>query len=219
MDVTSPNPYLHDFENIALEHTRDVYDQNANVQLFEKKIYSTSNDTSIVLTQRYNDSISAYEDWQRSVTVVDSKGQRIYGGSEEWDGTMWQNLSGFKTQRTYNGNKETETESQQFNSLTKQYENYSKAKYKFTRPIGLQELNFNWSIGPNPANNRLNIEVAEGADLTISVYDMQGRAVIGTTRFSSSGVMDLSQLPVGTYVLEVKGENNTRQILKQLISR
>lgn len=219
IDVTHPNPYLHDFEGNASESTHDVYDANANLQLFEKKLYSTKNDTSIVLTQRYNDSLSMYEDYQRSTVVNDVKDQRILGEIEIWNGTLWEINSGFKTQRTYNGNKETENVSQQYNSITKQYENYTKSLYKFTRPIGLGELDFNWSIGPNPASDRLNVKLLDGAIITLTFYDLHGKLIISATNFQNSGWMDLSRLAPGTYMIEVRSDNNAHQILKQVISR
>lgn len=76
--------------------------------------------------------------------------------------------------------------------------------------LGMQELSvFGITIGPNPANDYLQINSERSlVNTTISLIDMQGKAV--KTTFANSGnsqVINTADLSSGVYILQLKGDD------------
>ncbi len=70
---------------------------------------------------------------------------------------------------------------------------------------------------PNPANNTIQLaSYLIGSSITISVFDMQGRSVISNV---NSDRMDVSQIPVGVYLIQIDGNDGTRHTDRLFISR
>jgi hypothetical protein len=65
---------------------------------------------------------------------------------------------------------------------------------------------------PNPAQTQLNIEYDLRANAAVALYDVMGRQVAATNLNGLNGTetLDLSQVPAGTYVMVVTGENGVR---------
>ncbi|MBP8792394.1 MAG: leucine-rich repeat protein [Lutibacter sp.] len=74
-----------------------------------------------------------------------------------------------------------------------------------------QELN--WSFYPNPTSNVVIIKNTQEIILDITVYDVNGRALLSTT----NPQVDISNLTTGVYVFKVKTENNefTKRVIKK----
>jgi hypothetical protein len=62
------------------------------------------------------------------------------------------------------------------------------------------------AVYPNPANDRLNIRNAEGADLT--VIDVLGRSILKVNNIPENMVLNISSLVTGTYMLKMKRNND-----------
>ena len=76
------------------------------------------------------------------------------------------------------------------------------------------------SIYPNPTEGSLRVDfenLPEDSQSTISVYDMNGRAILNMKHLSSTNLVDLTHQPSGTYLLIISiGDNNTRwKVMKQ----
>jgi hypothetical protein len=66
-------------------------------------------------------------------------------------------------------------------------------------------------IKPNPARDKISIELTDNADFTaIKFYDIMGRVVDITTSFVMNNILDidLSHIPQGIYTIQVKGGSN-----------
>lgn len=83
-------------------------------------------------------------------------------------------------------------------------------------PIGISEIfRLDVDIYPNPAQNKLNIEssIAIEEDIQIILWTLNGSKLISHKMISGSKMisLDMSRLPSGTYMLELKNEKYTEQ--------
>ena len=87
--------------------------------------------------------------------------------------------------------------------------NYGEGEEVFFRTIGSLSVNDNnlqnVIIYPNPTNTILNIENAENS--TIEVYDLLGRVVLFENNISTNNQLNVSNLPIGTYLIKIKNNN------------
>lgn len=217
VDPAHPNPYLMHFEDNPGVSTKDIYDQNGNIQLFETKTHVNSNDSNMVITRRYNDTTSRYELFQRNLRVTDQKGESTLGVTQEWKNGVWATLYGFSSANMYNGNKLTERDQHQFNSMTNQFDKYFKSVYKFTRPIGLVELDFGIAIMPNPASDFVEITFGETKFSNFQMMDLQGRVVLKNPLQADLNRIDISEIPGGSYLLLFTNEQGERYQHQQVI--
>lgn len=76
--------------------------------------------------------------------------------------------------------------------------------------------NETWNVFPNPANEVLNVNVSTMNDnkLFVNVLDLSGRSVMQETAETAAFELNVSQLPVGMYILTVKNGNelNTKKV-------
>ncbi len=82
--------------------------------------------------------------------------------------------------------------------------------------VGVEEQDLiNFSVYPNPTAGETNIMFSEGGAYTIDVMDMVGNRVLSmdeTVNTNETIEMDLSDLPTGVYLVNVKGENSDKTI-------
>jgi uncharacterized repeat protein (TIGR01451 family) len=79
--------------------------------------------------------------------------------------------------------------------------------------IAEQEMGFNADIIPNPASGLVTIRMEEENDYQVQTID--GRIVTTTQMVGTSGVMDISSLSKGIYLVRIK--SGTRVAVKKLI--
>ena len=73
------------------------------------------------------------------------------------------------------------------------------------------------AVYPNPASEELHIDMPfDGLATDITLYNMQGQAVMQTTTTENSNVMNVSELPEGVYLLDVN-VNGSRKNFKLTI--
>lgn len=73
------------------------------------------------------------------------------------------------------------------------------------------------AVYPNPASEELHIDMPfDGLATDITLYNMQGQAVMQTTTTENSNVMNVSELPEGVYLLDVNA-NGSRKNFKLTI--
>jgi len=79
-----------------------------------------------------------------------------------------------------------------------------------------QFLEDNISIYPNPVKERLHVDASNVVIQKISVYDLQGRAIVNFDNFNS-GNLDLSSLSKGVYILDVQTRQGSlrQKLIKQ----
>ena len=73
-----------------------------------------------------------------------------------------------------------------------------------------------FKVFPNPADNTLNVELAKGVNGTLTLFDMNGKAVLSQAVSGSSVQMDISSLSAGNYVLRLV-ENGKASVGVQVI--
>jgi len=87
--------------------------------------------------------------------------------------------------------------------------NYGEGEEVFFRTIGSLSVNDNnlqnVIIYPNPTNTILNIENAENS--SIEVYDLLGRVVLFENNISINNQLNVSNLPIGTYLIKITNNN------------
>lgn len=76
--------------------------------------------------------------------------------------------------------------------------------------------NDTWNVFPNPATDVLNVSVSSMNDnkLFVNVLDLSGRSIMQETAETTDFELNVSQLPVGMYILTVKNGNelNTKKV-------
>jgi len=81
-----------------------------------------------------------------------------------------------------------------------------------TNPIHVNQVAGNdlaAKMYPNPAVNELNIELADNHVKTVIVYDAAGKLVMQVQVDSKLVKLNTATLPVGTYFLQLKGDNKS----------
>lgn len=76
------------------------------------------------------------------------------------------------------------------------------------------------SLFPNPTEGSLQVNlenIPEDQQSIISVFDMNGKAILKKTHLSSTNLIDLTHQPSGTYIMIITiGDNTTRwKVMKQ----
>ncbi len=88
------------------------------------------------------------------------------------------------------------------------------AKYNFP-DVGLNEpkiKNAELKIYPNPANDKINIELSEefyNEDLIINVIDATGSEFLTLMQMNAEKQLDINNLPAGIYLLKIKSRSQT----------
>ena len=86
------------------------------------------------------------------------------------------------------------------------------ARYTFFNPVNVEEISARVALEafPNPANEIVYVPASEwsnGAELTVELFDMQGRSVMRQVQLAQSLIgIDLSGLPAGMYQLTMSAE-------------
>ena len=70
------------------------------------------------------------------------------------------------------------------------------------------------NIYPNPAQDVINIVVEGQLDIMVSLFDLEGKLVQSAT---NSNRLNVSQLPGGTYILEVTDLKTNQSVIERII--
>ncbi len=83
--------------------------------------------------------------------------------------------------------------------------------------IGVIENNSFVNVFPNPTNGLINIDIKNIADSELSLYSLSGQQMFAKSISTANTVqqIDMSYLPKGTYILQIKNEKNN--IIKKLV--
>ena len=74
------------------------------------------------------------------------------------------------------------------------------------------------SIGPNPSNNYIKIDLNTSDAVLIQVFNLGGKLVLNNKEYFSKELIDISHLRGGVYLVKVtnkEGGNTTRKIVKK----
>lgn len=83
--------------------------------------------------------------------------------------------------------------------------------------VSVNELKHeSFSLYPNPVRDKIHLHSNSGQALQVSVFDASGKCVVHPDAFSE-GILDVSELPTGLYLLVVLDENGERVVRKVLI--
>lgn len=73
--------------------------------------------------------------------------------------------------------------------------------------------NIEVKIAPNPTKGKLTVwiqQLPENTPVALGIYNPNGQLIIGTTEYSNSIDLDISDSPIGTYFLRIQiGDYNT----------
>jgi hypothetical protein len=90
--------------------------------------------------------------------------------------------------------------------------------YEISTTIGIEvtEINLELVAYPNPTNNALTLNIGNynNEKLTYQLYDMQGKLLISKQVFNNSTKIDMQNLPVSTYLLNVLDNNSLIKTFK-----
>jgi len=81
---------------------------------------------------------------------------------------------------------------------------------------GIQQISGNQEqikVYPNPNNGEFTVELNNGAEKTLELFDLSGRLVMAGTSHEDSAAITISQLANGVYHLKVRS-NNSVQVIK-----
>ncbi|OAD90711.1 hypothetical protein A7A78_05440 [Aequorivita soesokkakensis] len=83
-----------------------------------------------------------------------------------------------------------------------------------TPSLGVSDnSNSNFSIYPNPANGKVNINTSIAGEKQVVVYDLLGKQVINTT---TNGELNISALKSGVYLVSIT-QNETTATVKLVV--
>jgi hypothetical protein len=81
--------------------------------------------------------------------------------------------------------------------------------------VGLEELETEVSIYPNPATSQITVRVDEAVQgMNYIVTNVFGQQVMSGNLLNSASILDISFLPKGMYVLTIEGTNVREKIIK-----
>lgn len=81
--------------------------------------------------------------------------------------------------------------------------------------IAEQEMGFNADIVPNPASGMVTVRMEEENDYQVQITTVDGRMITTTKMVGTSGVMDISSLSKGIYLVRIT--SGTKSIVRKLI--
>lgn len=77
-----------------------------------------------------------------------------------------------------------------------------------------EENSFEANIYPNPTTDIISIKLSENMEFTAKFFNLSGQIVLSTTNQS---IIEVSALPKGVYLLEIKGLNSNKKIVKKIV--
>lgn len=81
----------------------------------------------------------------------------------------------------------------------------------------MAELNFN--VFPNPANDQIQMSIRQGVDLmSVKIMDITGKIVVLEEGARLPKTLDVSDIPAGTYILQVKTSTNVELTQRLVIN-
>lgn len=91
------------------------------------------------------------------------------------------------------------------------------AKVSIIAPLGLEHKPFNFTLAANPVNNALLISWSEKGHAAVHISSIEGQILFKGTLKKGSNSIDVSNLPIGPYLLNVSylHNNYSTKILKQ----
>ena len=88
-------------------------------------------------------------------------------------------------------------------------------KFDLDSVLSTHELaNSTISMYPNPAIDRINIDVPGNLNYSANLYDLNGRVIMSTTNKS---VIEISNLPLGMYLIEIEDLDSGQKVIDKII--
>ena len=72
----------------------------------------------------------------------------------------------------------------------------------------------NTTIYPNPASDKINIDVKGQLDYKVNLYDMNGKLLIES---SNPLFLEVASLPMGSYLLEIIDMNSYQRFMERIV--
>jgi uncharacterized repeat protein (TIGR01451 family) len=73
-----------------------------------------------------------------------------------------------------------------------------------------------FNIYPNPANTRLIIEQDEPSPHSAKIYNLLGHLILEITQLEPTTIIDMSGLPSGLYILEIRNRKSQRRLIEKI---
>lgn len=152
-------------------------------------MYDTANNLVNITTQAYDTMTHVFNNYKQTTWTYDKPWNNpLVRTTFSWSGGVWVSLPGQDEKSIYH------------------YEEYTNAIHNVNNAIGKFEL------FPVPAQNFVTVRLkwSEPQAFTIAIYDMQGRLMQQTGETATTNyqrTLSISDLPAGTYMMEVKGNS------------
>jgi hypothetical protein len=93
------------------------------------------------------------------------------------------------------------------------------AQQETPEPVSLQKGSMHIQVQPNPTKGFLQVSITgtEAGTHSVKVVTMQGKSVYENAAFRSPGVVDLSDVPEGVYIMKVRsgGEEEEWKVVRE----
>lgn len=88
--------------------------------------------------------------------------------------------------------------------------------YHTLENLSLDDVEFSWSLYPNPVSQSISVSSSNPVNATIDVYIVYGQLVLSTEK-TLPAEMDLNSLSSGTYILTIQTaeERVSKKVIKQ----
>ncbi len=156
----------------------------------------------------------------RYTRTYDQKGNELLDQSERWKNNQWVINYGHKSAHTYNASGNlTETIGQYFNTdygspTAGTYQNNERMVYSNFQIILSAKDEFQklaLRVYPNPAAGHVFVQLEKGAGASVKVLNLTGQTLRRTVLSASNEQeINLSGLPVGTYILQIQSKTGVR---------
>lgn len=86
-------------------------------------------------------------------------------------------------------------------------------------PNGIKSINHPPQVYPNPANQSLTIQLAEGQLVGIQIWTLDGKLIKENTSLSAKEYqLDTSEIPDGLYLVTCLREDGSKEYIRVVIS-
>ncbi|WP_191906934.1 T9SS type A sorting domain-containing protein [Adhaeribacter soli] len=175
-----------------------------------------------VSTSQYWDaSANAWVNARRHLHSTDNNRNFIGSKNELWQNNAWGLDTDYQEILTYNANGDiTERIYREWDQATNSYRSFQKqVYYNFTRISGIKEasLPLHVQLYPNPASDRVTIQMETPLQTTVLISDLTGRPVYKHELKPTDRQLNIASLAKGTYIIRLQNARGTyiSKFLKQ----
>ena len=164
---------------------------------------------------------TGWDPYYRQLYAYDAKGNWVGEFEQEYMNNVWDTVYGDYNATTYDAqDRIIEKENKSF-FMSMGFANNSKHEFFYGPNVGIQEnLLSSIKVYPNPAQNKLFIQMEDAFDGSVQLLDLNGRRVYSKDLRMAEGhlfEMELSNYARGTYILSIQNKNGNKNIQRIIL--